>query len=56
MGRACSRKGEKRKAHSILVGKPAGRRLLGRARRGWLDNITMDLGGNKEWCGLAWSG
>jgi hypothetical protein len=57
MGGACSRKGEKRKAHSILVGKPAGRRPLGRARRGWVDNIRMDLGevgwGDVDWIGLV---
>jgi hypothetical protein len=33
---------EKRNAYR-LVGKPEGRRLLGRSRRRWLDNIRMDL-------------
>jgi hypothetical protein len=35
--------GEKRNAYSILVGKPEGRRPLGRPRRRWVDNIKMDL-------------
>jgi hypothetical protein len=34
---------EKRKAYRLLVGKPEGRRPLGRPRRRWLDNIRMDL-------------
>jgi hypothetical protein len=32
-----------RGAYSILVGKPEGRRPLGRPRRRWEDNIKMDL-------------
>jgi hypothetical protein len=35
--------GEVRNAHSILVGKPEGRRPLGKPRRRWEDNIRMDL-------------
>jgi hypothetical protein len=35
--------GEKRNAYRILVGKPEGKRPLGRARRRWVDNIEMDL-------------
>jgi hypothetical protein len=35
--------GEKRNAYRILVGKPEGRRPLGRPRRRWVDNIEMDL-------------
>jgi hypothetical protein len=35
--------GEKRGAHTILVGRPEGRRPLGRPRRRWEDNIKMDL-------------
>jgi hypothetical protein len=34
---------EKRNAYRILVGKPEGRRPLGRPRRRWVDNIKMDL-------------
>jgi hypothetical protein len=40
---ACSTNGEKRNAYSILVGKPEGRRPLGRQRRRWVDNINIDL-------------
>jgi hypothetical protein len=35
--------GEKRNTYRLLVGKPEGRRPLGRPRRRWLDNIRMDL-------------
>jgi hypothetical protein len=35
--------GEKRNAYRILVGKPEGKRPLGRSRRSWKDNIKMDL-------------
>jgi hypothetical protein len=35
--------GEKRNTYRLLVGKPAGKRLLGRPRCRWLDNIKMDL-------------
>jgi hypothetical protein len=38
-----ARMGEKRNAYRILVGKPEGKRLLGRPRRRWVDNIKMDL-------------
>jgi hypothetical protein len=53
MGRACSTNGEKRTAYRILVGKPEGKRPLGRPRRRWLDNIKMDL---REigWDGMDW--
>jgi hypothetical protein len=36
--------GEKRNAYRLLVGKPEGKRQLGRPRRRWVDNIRMDLG------------
>jgi hypothetical protein len=36
--------GEKRNAYGILVGKPEGKRPLGRPRSRWVDNIKMDLG------------
>jgi hypothetical protein len=35
--------GEKRNAYRILVGKPEGKRPLGRPTRRWVDNIKMDL-------------
>jgi hypothetical protein len=41
----------------LLVGKPEGKRTLGRPRRRWVDNIWMDLGevewGDVDWIGLA---
>jgi hypothetical protein len=37
------RVGEVRGAYNILVGRPEGRRPLGRQRRRWEDNIKMDL-------------
>jgi hypothetical protein len=57
MGRPCSTNGEKRNAYRLLVGKPEGKRPLGRPRRRWVDNIGMDLGevgrGDVDWIGLA---
>jgi hypothetical protein len=44
MGRARSARGKKRNAYRILVGKPEGKRPLGRPRRRWEDNAMMDLG------------
>jgi hypothetical protein len=38
-----ARMGEVRGVYNILVGRPEGRRPLGRPRRGWEDNIKMDL-------------
>jgi hypothetical protein len=35
--------GEKRNAYRILVGKPEGKRPLGRPRRRWVDNIKIEL-------------
>ena len=37
------RMGEERGVHRVLVGKPEGKRPLGRPRRRWEDNIKMDL-------------
>jgi hypothetical protein len=49
--------GEKRHVYRLLVGKPEGRRLLGRPRRRWIDNIKMDLLeiglGGVDWIGLT---
>jgi hypothetical protein len=39
----------------LLVGKPEGKRPLGRPRLGCLDNIKMDLG-ETEWGGMDWIG
>jgi hypothetical protein len=38
-----ARMGEEIGVHSVLVGKPEGRRPLGRPRRRWEDNIKMDF-------------
>jgi hypothetical protein len=43
MGRACSTNGDKRNAYRILMGKPEGKRPLGRLRRRWVYKIEMDL-------------
>jgi len=44
MGGACSVcVGERRGVYRVLVGKPEGRRPLGRPRHRWEDNIKMDL-------------
>jgi hypothetical protein len=57
MGEPCSTNREKRNAYRLLVGKPEGKRPLGRSRRRWLVNIRMDLGevgwGDLDWIGLA---
>ena len=43
--------------YRVLVEKPEGKRSLGRHRRRWVDNITMDLQevgcGYMDWIGLA---
>jgi hypothetical protein len=50
-----ARMGDRKGAYRILVGRPEGRRLVGRPRRRWED-ITMDLNevGRKAWTGLNW--
>jgi hypothetical protein len=52
-----ARMGEVRGAYNILVGKPEGRRPLGRPRRRWEVNIKMDLreigSGDVDWIHLA---
>jgi hypothetical protein len=52
-----ARTGEKRNVYRLLVGKPEGRRPLGRPTRRWLNNIRMDLlevgWGDVDWIGLA---
>jgi len=49
--------GEERGVYRVLVGKPEGRRPLGRPRRRWVDNIRIDLEevgcGYMDWIGLA---
>jgi len=48
--------GERRGANRIFVEKPEGKRLLGRLRRRWEDNIKMDLQevGWGAWTGFIW--
>ena len=38
-----ARMGERRRAYRVLMGKPEGRRTLGRPRRSWKDNIKVNL-------------
>jgi hypothetical protein len=57
MGGQCSTNGEKKNAYRLLVGKPEGKRPLGRPRRRWVDNIRIELGevgwDDVDWIGLA---
>jgi hypothetical protein len=49
--------GEDRGVHRVLVGKPEGKRQLGRPRHRWEDNIKMDLQevvGGAFGTGLSW--
>ena len=52
-----ARMGEERGVYKVLVGKPEGKRPLGRPRRRWMHNIRMDLQevgcGYMDWIGLA---
>jgi len=56
MGRACRAYGGG-DVYRVLVGKPEGKRPLGRPMRRWEDNIKMDLqkleGGGMDWIELA---
>jgi hypothetical protein len=49
--------GEKRNVYRLLVGKPEGKRPLGRSRHRWIDNIKMNLLeiglSVVDWIGLA---
>jgi hypothetical protein len=57
VGGTCSTNGEKRNVYRLLVGKPEGKRPLGRLRHRWMDNIKVDLLeiglGVVDWIGLA---
>jgi hypothetical protein len=52
-----ARMGEERKVYMVLVGKPEGKRPLGRPRRRWEDRIRIDLRetglGGVDWVRLA---
>jgi hypothetical protein len=55
-----ARMGEKRNMYRLLMGKPEGKRPLGKPRRRWVDNIRMDLGevgwGDVDWILSSFSG
>jgi hypothetical protein len=53
MGRTCSTDGDNRNAYRLLVGKPEGKRPLGKSRRRWVDNVEMDLR-ETGWVGMDW--
>ena len=52
-----ARVGEERGVYRVLMGKPEGKRPLGRLRRRWVDNIRIDLQEvgcvYMDWIGLA---
>ena len=52
-----ARMGEERGVYTVLLGKPEGKRPLGRPGRRWVDNIRTDLQevgcGYMDWIGLA---
>jgi hypothetical protein len=50
-----ARMGEGRGVHRVLVGKPEGKRPLGKPRRRWQDNIKMDLQEVEGVVGTGWS-
>jgi hypothetical protein len=53
MDRASSMNDYKRNAYRVLMGKPEGKRPLGRLRHRWVDNIRMDLS-EIGWGGMNW--
>jgi hypothetical protein len=52
---ACSMNGEKRNRYMLLLGRPEGKRSLGRPRYRWVGNIKMDLE-EIGWGGMGWIG
>jgi hypothetical protein len=60
MGGHVARIGKGRDVYRVLVGKPEGKKQLGRPRRRWEDNIKMDLQevgrGGMDWIGMARDG
>jgi len=57
MGWACGAYGLGEGVYRVFLGKPEGRRPVGRPRRRWVDNIRIDLQevgcGYMDWIGLA---
>jgi hypothetical protein len=51
-----ARMGERRGVYKFLVGKPEGKKPLGRSNHSWEDNIKIDIQqvGLCEWTGLSW--
>jgi hypothetical protein len=56
IGVTCSMHGERRGVYRVVVGKPEGKRPLGRPRRRWEDNIKMDVQELEwgTWTALVW--
>jgi hypothetical protein len=54
VGRICVTNGEKINVYRVLMGKPEGKRQLGRPKRTWVDNIKTYLRGI-GWGGTDWS-
>jgi hypothetical protein len=56
MGGACSTNGEeeeeKKNKYRLLVGKPEGKRALGRPRHRWVESIKVNFRDRIDWCGL----
>jgi hypothetical protein len=53
MGRVCSTNEANRNAYRILVGRPEGKRQLGKPRRRWVDNIRERGWGDMDCIDLA---
>jgi hypothetical protein len=56
MGRTCSTNGGEADCIRSFLGKSWEKRPLGRARRRWMSNITIDLRDGVAWTGLIWLG
>ena len=54
MGGACGTYGGEERVYRVLVGKPEGKRPVGRPRRRWEDNIKMDVQEVGVWTGSSW--
>jgi hypothetical protein len=54
MGGACSTYGERRGVYMVLVGRPEGKKPLGRPRHRWENNIKMALQEVGAWTGSIW--
>jgi hypothetical protein len=57
MGRTCSTNGDERNTYRILLGRPEGKRPVGRPKPKWVNNIKMELGETgqdaMDWIDLA---